>query len=214
MDKKILSCKYCHKQIEANHNANDIYICPSCKRARIGWYILFSFIFCSLYSIFTVLLSYAGISLGAIPTMLLFGAVLYFIRISSEAMTERRYYREAKKAEKEKVNISFTKTVQNNKTILSKFCKKCGGKIDDETRKCTKCGKQYFKPINLTPNFCKVCGSPVDKVTGKCTKCNKQYFKFSTLIRNKKFIITASIILGLLLGVFLYHLQPVYIYHR
>jgi DNA-directed RNA polymerase subunit RPC12/RpoP len=63
------------------------------------------------------------------------------------------------------------------------FCKMCGGKVDNDTRQCTSCGKQYFKPpkINLTPAYCKKCGSKVDSSTGQCTSCGKQYFKTPTI---------------------------------
>ncbi len=31
-----------------------------------------------------------------------------------------------------------------------RYCQKCGGVVDPETKKCTKCGKQYFKfPTNM-----------------------------------------------------------------
>ena len=33
------------------------------------------------------------------------------------------------------------------------YCKQCGGLVDPETKKCTKCGKQYFKlPKNIVRN--------------------------------------------------------------
>ena len=36
----------------------------------------------------------------------------------------------------------------NKKTIL-KYCSKCGNSIDPDTKRCTGCGKQYFKGISL-----------------------------------------------------------------
>ena len=33
------------------------------------------------------------------------------------------------------------------------FCKKCGGEIDFETRKCKSCGKQYFRAKIIFPVF-------------------------------------------------------------
>lgn len=39
--------------------------------------------------------------------------------------------------------------IQTDNTPKETFCKKCGGKINDD-KKCTKCGKQYFK---ITINF-------------------------------------------------------------
>ena len=32
----------------------------------------------------------------------------------------------------------------------TRYCSLCGGAIDDETKQCTKCGKQYFKGFNKT----------------------------------------------------------------
>ena len=36
------------------------------------------------------------------------------------------------------------------KTQKNKFCSQCGSLIDNETKKCTGCGKQYFKGIKFT----------------------------------------------------------------
>ena len=40
---------------------------------------------------------------------------------------------------------------ENNikKKYRTKFCKLCGGQIDDHTKKCSGCGKQYFKGIKF-----------------------------------------------------------------
>ena len=34
---------------------------------------------------------------------------------------------------------------QSQKVVLKSYCKKCGSSIDGKTKKCTGCGKQYFK---------------------------------------------------------------------
>ena len=46
-----------------------------------------------------------------------------------------------------------TKTAPEEKPAATgniRYCQKCGGIVDPETKKCTKCGKQYFKfPTNM-----------------------------------------------------------------
>ena len=48
-------------------------------------------------------------------------------------------------------NTNQTTHESEQKSIKEQHCKKCGGLIDNETKKCTSCGKQYFKfrPIVL-----------------------------------------------------------------
>ena len=38
-----------------------------------------------------------------------------------------------------------------SKEDKARFCKKCGGTIDKDTRKCSSCGKQYFRPKSAIP---------------------------------------------------------------
>lgn len=40
--------------------------------------------------------------------------------------------------------------LQNKKSVKSKYCSKCGSVIDNKTKKCTGCGKQYFRGLRLT----------------------------------------------------------------
>ena len=53
------------------------------------------------------------------------------------------------------VKIQTEETVKNlnenkkEKRAKSRFCKFCGGKIDEKTKKCSGCGKQYFKGIKF-----------------------------------------------------------------
>ncbi|MBQ9097039.1 MAG: zinc ribbon domain-containing protein [Clostridia bacterium] len=41
------------------------------------------------------------------------------------------------------------KKLKENKKVKIRFCKFCGGQIDSQTKKCTGCGKQYFKGIKF-----------------------------------------------------------------
>ena len=210
-------CKYCSKELTISpdcYSKEKGTVCPACKKARIGWYILFFFVYSFLYSALTVLLSYNEMPLGTIPTMILFGLVLWLIRKSAEAMTHKRYDRELKKYLKSQTRSAETTPHKQPKVALAKYCKKCGGKIDDETRKCTSCGKQYFKIPNFTPKYCKVCGNPVNKSTAKCTKCHKQYFKLPKFHWNEKATLMLVIITVLTLCVFLYYMQPVYVLYQ
>ena len=59
----------------------------------------------------------------------------------------------------EKANVTFTDAPEKKQeqcTVEPKerkvrFCKKCGGTIDKDTRKCSSCGKQYFRPKSAIP---------------------------------------------------------------
>lgn len=47
----------------------------------------------------------------------------------------------------ERIEVSEAdKPTQAAKPPKQRYCKYCGGAIDSESRKCTKCGKQYFRP--------------------------------------------------------------------
>ena len=58
----------------------------------------------------------------------------------------------------EKIDISLSEESVDNvkskkakKNIKKAFCSVCGGTIDKESKKCTGCGKQYFRGIRLKP---------------------------------------------------------------
>lgn len=61
-------------------------------------------------------------------------------------------------SEKKASVITTNPTVENKKTsTVKKYCSRCGHLIDEETKKCTGCGKQYIKGIRyfLGKIFCK-----------------------------------------------------------
>lgn len=41
-------------------------------------------------------------------------------------------------------------TPQSGKPVKTKYCSRCGSAIDSKTKKCTDCGKQYFRGLRLT----------------------------------------------------------------
>ena len=49
----------------------------------------------------------------------------------------------------EQLGEKYTPTVEQDKKIKIKFCSRCGSEIDPITKKCTWCGKQYFKGVSL-----------------------------------------------------------------
>lgn len=61
-------------------------------------------------------------------------------------------------AEKKPSTITVNPTVNNQKAPTAKrYCRYCGSLVDEETKTCTGCGKQYFKGIKhvLGKIFCK-----------------------------------------------------------
>lgn len=62
-------------------------------------------------------------------------------------------YSESDKLNVPEDNQTNTKRKKVKKTKIT-FCKKCGHMIDPETKKCTGCGKQYFKIKPINKNIC------------------------------------------------------------
>lgn len=51
-------------------------------------------------------------------------------------------------------NFKNIKEDKVKKNMQIRFCKMCGNMIDAETKKCSSCGKQYFKGIKVNKNIC------------------------------------------------------------
>lgn len=50
---------------------------------------------------------------------------------------------------KNQIPDNSLESIESQKKGVVKYCKKCGGEIIDSTKKCSKCGKQYFRiPIS------------------------------------------------------------------
>ncbi|MBQ4641559.1 MAG: zinc ribbon domain-containing protein [Oscillospiraceae bacterium] len=52
--------------------------------------------------------------------------------------------------EKPVIQTIPTPTVHTENTSKTKYCRKCGSAINDKTKKCTGCGKQYFRSLRFT----------------------------------------------------------------
>lgn len=50
----------------------------------------------------------------------------------------------------QKENPVIAPVPQTVKPVKTKYCSKCGSAIDSKTKKCTGCGKQYFRGLRLT----------------------------------------------------------------
>ena len=97
----------------------------------------------------------AGVILGAIPAMLLFGLAWWSAKKLCALWDQRQ-------AEKAALAVSESPIpdplpAEQEPTIADptapapatpklRFCKRCGAPIDPTTRKCTDCRKQYFRP--------------------------------------------------------------------
>lgn len=51
----------------------------------------------------------------------------------------------AKERHSSSINGQNKRQSSNHKMEIAHFCKKCGGEIDPHTKRCTSCGKQYFR---------------------------------------------------------------------
>lgn len=92
----------------------------------------------------------AGLILGAIPAMLLFGLAWWSAKKLCSLWDQHQ-------AEKAALAISESlipdplpaeqePTITAPATPKLRYCKLCGAPIDPKTRKCTGCSKQYFRP--------------------------------------------------------------------
>lgn len=196
------TCHHCGVKITKEES-----LCKKCKSSKTKLKITLYIISIVIYSIITTLLRMSGILLGAIPTMILFAIFLYLPNYVANGIYEERRkdiekvqkLRKAKKTSDCVVKKKYCK----QKKVKEKYCKHCGGLIDNKTKKCTSCNKQYFHPIRHINNilnkleskqakYCKKCGGLIDENTRKCSNCGKQYFRFC--FNKKAAIITISVI--------------------
>ena len=100
---------------------------------------------CALIRVF---LEYAGIILGAIPTGLLVGLTVWIAQWLCKRWDLHRAAKEQSRSESAVEESTEGITVEHTTMPAPKkqrYCKFCGGAIDIETKKCEKCGKQYFR---------------------------------------------------------------------
>lgn len=104
-------------------------------------------------AIITTIIKEAGVILGAIPTVILFGATMWLAKTLCKKWDE---HKENKEAEKNAQTQSGTQPapatpaapqpvsqIQVNNKIC--FCRKCGSKLMDDAAFCNKCGTQVIK---------------------------------------------------------------------
>lgn len=154
--------------------------------------VLIWFFCISLCSIFVVFLGYAGIRLGGIPTMLLYGGMWWTARTLCKKW-------DAHQAEKK---VKATHSGENHGPGVSKeeipaehkdkpaFCRKCGKTLLENSRFCSKCGTTVEESIADTmrcascdhampedSDFCPYCGKEVEDNTAEddlATKANSE----------------------------------------
>lgn len=119
--------------------------------------IWFSCIFAN--ALITTLIKEAGVMLGAIPTVILFGATIWLARTLCKKWDEHKENKEAAKTAKSQptsikttvpqpspVNPPTPQPVrQNPVTDKIYFCRKCGSKLIDDAIFCNKCGTKVVK---------------------------------------------------------------------
>lgn len=97
----------------------------------------------------------AGVILGAIPAMLLFGLAWWSAKKLCALWDQRQAEKAALAVSESPIPAPLPAEQEPTITAPSssapatpklRFCKHCGSPIDPATRQCTGCGKQYFRP--------------------------------------------------------------------
>lgn len=115
-----------------------------------------------VFAVLQMLIKDAGIILGGIPTALLAGLTFWIARKLCEQLDIHRLAKKTRTNELPHSNhVATTESVSAEPQVIDppkptnhRFCKMCGGDIDDSTKKCTKCGKQYFRAKRLVKPLC------------------------------------------------------------
>lgn len=108
------------------------------------WFVCF--FVCALVQ---VIIKNAGFILGGIPTALLVGLAYWAARSLCKLWDRHRAAKKeqiaAAAANAEPVDGVAVEHIAMTAPKKQRYCKFCGGAIDIETKKCEKCGKQYFR---------------------------------------------------------------------
>lgn len=107
-------------------------------------------------SLISTCLKAAGVMLGAIPTIILFGAAMWLARTLCKNWDEHK--ETVKLAKSHSVSVETTVSQpssansptsqpvqQNTVTDQICFCRKCGSKLMDDATFCNKCGTEVVK---------------------------------------------------------------------
>lgn len=159
-------CKYCHTPIEVNefYDTSKGAVCKKCRKAKIGYNILFYFLGIVIYLILNAMLFSFGFKLGYLFTLLLFFAPhklaeKFMINKSTNNSAQQptptintndiskddELTQKVNKSKSEETQIKDIKKTKKEKLPKKRYCKLCGGLIDNDTKKCSNCSKQYFK---------------------------------------------------------------------
>ena len=87
-------------------------------------------------ALITTLIKEAGVILGAIPTVILYGATFWLARTLCKKWDEHK----ENKAVKQNVPDQAVQTDPADTTEQVRFCRKCGEKLLDNSQFCRKCG--------------------------------------------------------------------------
>lgn len=101
-------------------------------------------------AVIQVIIKNAGFILGGIPAALLFGLTYWAARSICKRWDKHRAIKKAKAAEVTPVEETVAEQVSAPVLPKQRYCKLCGGVIDNQAKKCEKCGKQYFR-FHVTP---------------------------------------------------------------
>ena len=107
-------------------------------------------ILCILANAFiTTLMNGAGAG-GAIPAIALFGFMLFVGRKLCKKWDKHIESKSIKKVDNEEKDVNSIVSQESKEishdleTYNKRYCSKCGSIVDNESKKCTGCGKQYF----------------------------------------------------------------------
>lgn len=94
-------------------------------------------------ALLTTLINGSGVSLGGIPTAILFGVTLWLARTLCKKWDERKANGASEQNEPDQMQ-----PITNDITEQVRFCRKCGEKLIDHSGFCRKCGTKIVEIHN------------------------------------------------------------------
>lgn len=92
-------------------------------------------------ALITTLIKNSGVTLGAIPTAILFGGTLWLARTLCKKWDEHK----ANKVVEQDVPLQISHPIDNETNDQVCFCRKCGERLIDNSQFCRKCGTEVVK---------------------------------------------------------------------
>lgn len=149
------SCIYCHRTMTA-HEAVDVdgeCFCKRCYRKKWWLYVLFFLIDFLLFGVIPIVTFALGYSFVAIASIIAFIIFSIFIKsIINSIMNHTKEYQPKEKKKTTQAETTPAPDKEMQKNMKKRYCELCGGLIDNDTQKCTNCGKQYFN-LHLMKNL-------------------------------------------------------------